>query len=152
MASKGKRGLNNFEEDYVYRVLRKDESSEKDLKCKDNNARVPLNDHIEKGSRQKSQYISTTASMKKANSFAYHSVQRDHKPVEIVKIDVNWIKSNKPGLANQAYDLRLEKNRDKFLTAPKQKEQASRMKEVCFPHKIPKEAVSSVRTVGGKKK
>ena len=69
-----------------------------------------------------------------------------------MKIDVNWIKDNKPGLANQAYDLGVEKNRDKFLTNPKQKERACQMKEVCFPHKIPKEAVSTVRTVGGKKK
>ena len=75
MASKGKRGMNDFDGDYVYRVLRKDENSKKDLKCKDNSANKEISEHIMNGSREKSQFISTTASKKKAESFAYNSVK-----------------------------------------------------------------------------
>ena len=152
MASKGKRGLDKFEDDKVYRALRHDEDSSKNLVCKDKTAQLPINEFVGQGRKKESQFISTTASLKKAENIACSSVKKFHKPVEIVEIDVNWIKSNKPGLANQAYNLCDEKNRDKFLSGSEQKVHASKMKEVYFPHKIPKEAVTPVRTIGAKKK
>ena len=152
MASKGKRGLNKFEEDKLYRVLRHDEDSDKDLVCKDKTASLRINEFVGVGRGKESQYISTTASLKKAENIAHSAVRKFHKPVEIVEIDVDWMKSNKPGISNQAYNFCDEKNRDKFLSSSEQKSHASKMKEVYFTHKIPKEAVSTVRTIGGKKK
>ena len=152
MASKGKRGLHEFEGDKVYRVLRHNEDPNKDLVCKDKTATLSISEFVGVGRKKESKFISTTASLKKAENIAYSSVRKFHQPANIVAIDLNWLKSNKPGIANQAYILCNEKNREKFLACDAQKSHASKMKEVYFEYGIPKEAVSTVCTVGSKKK
>ena len=151
MASKGRRGLNDFEGDCVYRAIRKDETS-KGLVGKDKTANLPITDFVGQGRKKESQFISTTSSLQKAKNIAHASVSKYHEPVQVVKVDVGWIKDHKPGLADQAYNFCSENNRDKFLPSQKQKDHAGKMKEVYFPQKIPKEAVSKVCTVGKKKK
>ena len=152
MASKGKRGLNEFEGDKVYRVLRHDENSHQDLVCKDMTATLPIDQFVGIGRGKDSQFISTTASLKKAESIAHSSVNKFHQPAKIVAIDVDWLKSNKPGISNRAFNMCNENTREKFLSGTEQKSHASKMQEVYFEHKIPKEAVTPVRTVGAKKK
>ena len=65
------------------------------------------------GKNKESQFISTTSSLQKAKNIAHASVNKYHEPVQVVKVDVGWIKDNRQGLADQAYNSvvkRIETN------------------------------------------
>ena len=68
----------------------------------------------------------------------------------IVRIDVDLIKSKYPELADSAYDLTNDRNRNHFLKTIKQIKFSAAYSEVVFKDMIPREAVSLeyVRGIG----
>ena len=146
-------GLNKFHSRYVYRVLRPDEDSARDLTCSDSSSKRSLAEHVETGLRIPSKYISTTSSLEMAKKWlekADENTSRKYRNERntIVKIDVARIKSNYPNIANSAIDLTNGVNREHFLENEKQKSFAAAYQEVVFQKYIPSDVVSVVHIKG----
>ena len=60
----------------------------------------------------------------------------------IVRIDVDYLKTNYPEIADSAYDLTNDFNRDRFLKWVKERRFSCAYNEVVFLDRIPSEAVS----------
>ena len=141
------RGLDCFHSNYVYRVLRPNENPSSDLTCRAPRSVRTISQHVATGLKNPSRYISTTSSMDKAlkwietaneKSFARYGNKRKI----IVRIDVDYLKTNYPEIADSAYDLTIEFNRDRFLKRVKERRFSCAYNEVVFLDRIPSEAVS----------
>lgn len=72
--------------DYVYRLLRPDESYENDIEAKDTNSNTSVFDHVVYGSRgPESRYISTCGSLQALMDLK----SKSRSPGDMIKIDIN---------------------------------------------------------------
>ena len=139
------RGLDNFHSQYLYRVLRPNESPNQDLVCCDPSSPRTIDEHVETGLTQPSRFISTTSDsnaafrwLDKANEMCIFQNLRS----VIVYIDVELLKSEYYRIAAAAYDLSNSANRDAFLKSDKQKKFSESYHEVIFIDRIPSDVVS----------
>ena len=119
------RGLHNFNPRYVYRVLRPNEDHKSDLTCCAPRSRRTVDEHVATGLKDPSRFISTTSSRERALKWLEtanenSSWRYNNKREIIVRIDVDLIKSKYPELADSAYDLTNDRNRNHFLKTIKQ--------------------------------
>ena len=147
------RGLDNFDGEFVYRLLRPDESPYKDIVCKDPSASLKICQHVQEGLKIPSQFISTTASFEAARDWIETSHRR--RPFQysslkcrdtIIKISVDYIKDNHPEIANSAYDFTDEDVRSSHLRGLPLG-YAIRYQEIDFEGTIPKEAIADIFVV-----
>ena len=141
------RGLDNFHSSYVYRVLRPNEDPNSDLSCCAPLSIRTISQHVATGLRDPSRYISTTSSIDKAlkwidTSNGKSSWRYGNKRSVVVKINVDYLKTNHPEIANSAYDLTKNLNRLNFLNSQKERSFSCAYDEVVFVDRIPKGAVS----------
>ena len=142
------RGLDTFHSEYLYRVLRPNESPDKNLVCCDRFSLRTIDQHVESGLNDPSRFISTTSDFKaalkwlnKANEkciMRYLNVRR-----VIVRIDVKLLKWKYSRIAAYAYDLSNSFNRDLFLKTEKQKKFSESYHEVVFIDEIPSDVFST---------
>ena len=149
------RGLDSCSHEFVYRVLRPDESPHNKIVCKDAKSERAISEHVEDGLQNPSRFISTSASLCKAERWidkSYRRVPSKYSKLDrrntIVKIDMKLIKQNYPTLANSAYDLTDPKVRSMFLKSDTQRGYARGYQEVVFDTSIPLEAISDIYVVG----
>lgn len=78
--------------DYVYRLLRPDESYEDDIEAKDTNSNTSVFEHVVYGSQmgQESRYISTCGSLEALMDFE----SKSGDPGDKIKIDINNLPDN----------------------------------------------------------
>lgn len=130
--------------EYVYRVCRKDEDISKDIVAKAKqgtpDAKRTVNQHINSGGKKDSIYISTTASPKVAQEWAYYTkespkdVREREEPLPIIKID----RSKMDG-SSKSINLTKESEREKHVSGATQINRAKSSQEVLFQHRIPKQ-------------
>ena len=147
------RGLDNFHSQYLYRVLRPNESPNKDLVCCDPSSPRTIDEHVETGLTQPSRFISTTSDsnaahrwLDKANEmciFRHFNIR-----TVIVKIDVQLLKSRYSQIAAAAYDLSNSLNRNAFLKTEKQNKFSESYHEVVFMDRIPSDVFSIFSILG----
>ena len=149
------RGLDSCNHEFVYRVLRPDESPYNKIVCKDARSTRAISEHVEDGLQNPSRFISTSASLCKALKWIDKSYS--HTPSKysspdrrntIVKIDIKLIKQNYPTLANSAYNFTDSRVRSIFLNNDVQHGYARGYQEVVFDTSIPLEAISDIYVVG----
>ena len=130
-----------LEDRYTYRVCRKDEDISKDIVSKAKqgtpDAKRTVNQHINSGSKKDSPYISTTASPKVAQEWAYYTkenpkdVREREEPLRIVKID-------RSKMDGKPIDLTKASEREKYVSGATQINRAKSSQEVLFQDRIPK--------------
>ena len=126
-----------------------------DLTCCAPRSRRTVDEHVATGLKDPSRFISTTSSRERALKWLEtanenSSWRYNNKREIIVRIDVDLIKSKYPELADSAYDLTNDRNRNHFLKTIKQIKFSAAYSEVVFKDMIPREAVSLeyVRGIG----
>ena len=149
------RGLDKFNSSYVYRVLRPNEDHTSDLTCCAPRSRRTVDEHVATGLKDPSRFISTTSSRERALKWLETANEKsswryNNSREMIVRIDVDLIKREYPELADSAYDLTNDMNRNHFLKTMKQRSFSAAYNEVVFKDVIPREAVSVeyVRGIG----
>ena len=147
-------GLDKYKGEFVYRLLRPDESPYKDIVSKDPRANRKISQHVKEGLKIPTQFISTTASFQAAvdwigTSHACRPSEYSHleRRNTIVKISVKYIRDRYPAVADSAYNFTDDDFRCKHLVGV-QNGYASRYQEVDFERTIPKEAITDVHVVG----
>ena len=145
------KGLHNLREEFLYRALRTEEDPYKNIMCKDASSNRTIIEHVAVGLKNPSKYISTTASFNLAQRWigtaAYKSNYAYERGTTIVKIDVNYLKSNYPNLVSSAYNFTDEDVKNAFLIG-KSKEFAARYKEIVFEKCIPVGAICDIHVEG----
>ena len=147
-------GLHNYGGEFVYRLLRPDESPYKDIVCKDLHSNLTISQHVKEGLKIPTQFISTTASFQTAKdwidtSHACRPSEYSHleRRNTIVKISVKYIRDRYPAVANSAYNFTDENFRCKHLFGI-ESSYARRYEEIDFERTIPKEAITDIHVVG----
>ena len=141
------RGLDCFHSNYVYRVLRPNEDPSSDLTCCAPRSVRTISQHVATGLKDPSRYISTTSSRDKALKWIETANKKSswrygNKRKIIVRIDVDYLKTNYPEIADSAFDLTNDLNRNTFLQTDKERKFSCAYNEVVFLDRIPSEAVS----------
>jgi hypothetical protein len=77
---------------YLYRVLRRNEDCSRGITAKNPLAQVSVYQHVDKGSYHRSQFISTAASLEKAEIFGRKSkAYREGLAIKIARIDTQLL-------------------------------------------------------------
>ncbi len=119
---------------YVFRVIRPDESVKLGLFAKNPSATYTIEGHVLNGSRTdfKSQFISTTKDLKVAKIWGNKTGN------QIVKIDMKYIKG-------KVYDLSTKQGQKIYLKGNTAKNFANKSKEVLIEGSVPAKGVKSVK-------
>ena len=142
------RGLDNFHSQYLYRVLRPNESPNQEIVCCDPSSPRTIDEHVETGLTQPSRFISTTSDSNAAHRWLITAnkksfLQYRNFRTVIVKIDVQLLKSRYSQIAAAAYDLSNSLNRNAFLKTEKQNKFSESYHEVVFMDRIPSDVFST---------
>ena len=133
-----------LEDNYLYRVCRKDEDITKDIVSKAKQgtpeANRTVNQHINSGGKKDSSYISTTASPEVALQWAHYTkekpndVRKREEPLPIIKID----QSKMEGMS-KPINLTNESEREKYISGATQINRVKSSQEVLFEGRIPRQ-------------
>lgn len=123
----------------LYRLLRDDEDPKKEgITAEMPNAEVSVHDHVSFGSRQCSQFISTSATWDAIMTFADYKVSY---PKRIARINIEKLEE----IGGVSYiDLTDEDKRDKFLEDSRADKFARKFKEVLIIGTIPASCIDKI--------
>ena len=132
----------------LYRVCRHNEDLRKDIVSKAQDEKSEeiktVNQHINCGSKKKSRYISTTASLQVAREWSIYAKEdagkgripeKRPRPLRIIKIDLSKIQEKEK---RKLINLTNEKVREHFVSGATQINRVKSSQEVIFQWKIPK--------------
>ena len=116
----------------LYRVLRPEENVAEGIVAKDPEATYSAAAHVSSGTRLKTQYISTTKSLKVAMKYAKEDKLR------VIKIDLSKVKNTK------IIDLTNPTVAKSLLKYPRTRNMATASQEVLVQGKIPSNALTVI--------
>ena len=133
-----KLGLDNLNQEYLYRALRTDEDPYQDIVAKAPHSYRSIDEHVKDGLKNPSNYISTTTRFDLAESWKDTSFRKSNyqRGTTIVEIDVDYIKRECPYLSNSAYNFSDVIIRNHFLR-DLSRDYARAYDEVVFERRIP---------------
>ena len=129
-----------LEDNYAYRVCRKDEDISKDIVCKAKQgtpeAQRTVNQHINSGGKKASRFISATASPDVAHNTKENpkDVRERDAPQPIIKIDLSKLEDT-----HKPIDLTSESERGKYVSGATQINRVKSSQEMLFKDRIPKQ-------------